>query len=255
MALKTTRTRQRQPFNLSSLTVRRLSGTGPRQIRYTVQGACLLCYMRHFPMSYRPSSRHLAEKWSASYLDPRSKRRFLRDPSSTELTTIEHLILLDLLGSSHPTVHSSYPETGWLFDELLSAETKLGEGGHLTGPALAVDRYSSFFRARTGFETPYNYIGDDHTPFLSRGVNVLHIIANPFPRVWHQLSVGHQYRDFLDYSLISWISQDDATALDSSAMRQWNLIMRVFLAGYLNLIPDPSHAERAHEELVRNVLR
>jgi glutaminyl-peptide cyclotransferase len=49
--------------------------------------------------------------------------------------------------------------------------------------------------------------------------------------------------------------QDDATALDASTMRQWNLVMRVFLAGYLNLMPDPSpHIGRSHEELVRNVL-
>lgn len=57
----------------------------------------------------------------------------------------------------------------------------------------------------------------------------------------------------LDYSLIG--LQDDATALDSSAMRQWNLIMRVFMAGYLNLRPEPApHVERSHEELVRSAL-
>jgi glutaminyl-peptide cyclotransferase len=87
-------------------------------------------------------------------------------------------------------VQSYFPETGWLFDELLSAETKLGEGGYLTGPASTVDRYYSFFKARTGHETVYGYIGDDHTPFLSRGVSVLHVITSPFPRVWHKLSVS-----------------------------------------------------------------
>lgn len=51
------------------------------------------------------------------------------------------------------------------------------------------------------------------------------------------------------------VSQDDATALDLSAMRQWNLIMRVFLAGYLNLIPDPlPQTEQPREELVRRML-
>jgi hypothetical protein len=49
--------------------------------------------------------------------------------------------------------------------------------------------------------------------------------------------------------------QDDATALDLSTMRQWNLIMRVFLAGYLNLMPEPlTQGERPREELVRNAL-
>jgi len=57
------------------------------------------------------------------------------------------------------------------------------------------------------------------------------------------------------FLLIPLVSQDDATALDSSTMRQWNLIMRVFLAGYLNLIPEPiPHVERSHEELVRSAL-
>ncbi|KAF9653275.1 hypothetical protein BDM02DRAFT_3087680 [Thelephora ganbajun] len=182
-------------------------------------------------------ARHLAEKWSTSYINHHSKRRLLRDPSPTELSTIEHLILLDLLGASHPLIQSSFPETGWLFDEMLGAETKLGKRGHLTGPALAVDRYYSFFKKRSGHETAFGYIGDDHVPFLSRGVSVLHVISNPFPRVWHKLS-------------------DDATALDSSTMRQWNLIMRVFLAGYLNLMPEPiPHVERSHEELVRSALR
>ena len=140
-----------------------------------------------------PLPRHLAEKWSSSYINPDSKRGFLRDPSPTELSTIEHFILLDLLGASHPLIQSYFPETGWLFDELFAAETKLGKGGHLTGPALAVDKYYSFFRKRNGHETVYGYIGDDHTPFLSRGVSVLHVISSPFPRVWHKLSVGRWY--------------------------------------------------------------
>jgi len=146
--------------------------------------------MRRRPATYQPASRHLAEKWSTSYISPHSKRRLLRDPSPTELSTIEHLILLDLLGAQHPSIRSYFPETGWLFDELLAAETNLGKGGHLTGPALAADRYYSFFRKRTGYETAYGYIGDDHLPFLTRGVSVLHIISDPFPRVWHKLSVG-----------------------------------------------------------------
>jgi len=141
-------------------------------------------------MTYQPAPRHLAEKWATTYIPPHSKRRLLRDPSPTELSTIEHLILLDLLGAQHPRVRSYFPETGWLFDELFAAETKLGELGHLTGPGLSVDRYHSFFRGRNGHEVTYGYIGDDHVPFLARGVSVLHIISDPFPRVWHKLSVG-----------------------------------------------------------------
>jgi glutaminyl-peptide cyclotransferase len=146
--------------------------------------------MHRRPTIYQSPVRHLAEKWSSSYIAPHSKRRFLRDPAPTELSTIEHLVLLDLLGASRPSIQSYFPETGWLFDELLSAETKLGEEGHLTGPGSAADRYHSFFKKRTGQESVYGYIGDDHLPFLSRGVSILHVISSPFPRVWHTLSVG-----------------------------------------------------------------
>ena len=87
-------------------------------------------------------------------------------------------------------IQSYFPETGWLFDEMINAETMLGNAGHLTGPASTLDSYYSFFKKRTGYETVYGYIGDDHTPFLLKGVSVLHIITNPFPRVWHKLSVS-----------------------------------------------------------------
>jgi hypothetical protein len=121
----------------------------------------------------------------------------LRGPSPTELSTIEHLILLDLLGARHPTVQSYFPETGWLFDEMISAEKTPGKGGHLSWPASTVDRYYSFPKEQTAHETVYGYIGDNHTPFLSRGVSVLHIITNPFPRVWHRLSVSWEYPESL----------------------------------------------------------
>lgn len=158
---------------------------------YGARFAHLFPTMHHYSTTYRSFLRHLAEKWATTYIPPHSKRRLLRDPSPTEISMIEHLILLDLLGAPHPRVESYFPETGWLFDELFAAETRLGERGHLTGPALAVDKYYSFFKTRTGHEVFYGYIGDDHVPFLSRGVSILHVISSPFPRVWHKLSVGH----------------------------------------------------------------
>lgn len=33
------------------------------------------------------------------------------------------------------------------------------------------------------------FIEDDHVPFMKKGVSILHIIAYPFPRVWHTLKV------------------------------------------------------------------
>ncbi|KAI0040140.1 glutaminyl-peptide cyclotransferase-like protein [Auriscalpium vulgare] len=160
-------------------------------------------------------ARHLAETWATTYLPPHAKRRLL-SPSApaTPLSTIEHLVLLDLLGAPHPRVRSFFPDTGWLFDGLVRAEARLHAAGLLEQGELR-----SFFQKRTGQEQNLGYMGDDHVPFLKRGVSVLHVIAEPFPRVWHTLG-------------------DDASALDLPTLRRWNLIMRIFFSEYLGLRPD-----------------
>lgn len=110
----------------------------------------------------------------------------------TELSGIEHLILLDLLGAQDPVIRSSFIETAWLFDAMVSAERRLVDSGALTyegDQATTKDHFKSFFVARNGHEPNFGGIGDDHVPFLRRGVSVLHVIANPFPRGWHKLEV------------------------------------------------------------------
>ncbi|EMD38184.1 hypothetical protein CERSUDRAFT_82427 [Gelatoporia subvermispora B] len=164
-------------------------------------------------------ARHLAQKWATTYISPNQKRRLLPS-SATEISTIEHFILLDLLGAPHPVIRSSFIDTAWLFDSMVSAERRLAEmGAFVYGehPETS-DTLSSFFTPRT---TVHNFGGieDDHIPFLSMGVSVLHIIAVPFPTVWHTI-------------------KDDATALDVPTMRKWNLILRVFMSEYLGLRPE-----------------
>ncbi|THH14937.1 hypothetical protein EW146_g5462 [Bondarzewia mesenterica] len=189
-------------------------------------------------------ARHLAEKWSTTYLPPHPKRRLLSPTSpSTPLSTIEHLVLLDLLGAASPMVRSYYPDTAWLFDSLVRAESRLRDAGLLEAEGEAnAAKERSFFRPRTGQEASYGYIGDDHIPFLHRGVSVLHIITEPFPSVWHTL-------------------RDDASALDLPTLRRWNLIFRVFFCEYLGLQPDektkraqlPSPSISPASETVSNV--
>ncbi|TDL24979.1 hypothetical protein BD410DRAFT_718967 [Rickenella mellea] len=180
-------------------------------------------------------ARHLAHKWSTTYLTPHPKRR-LR-PSATELTTIEHLVLLDLLGSANPSIQSYFIDTAWLFDAMVSAEKRIASAGAFKMSSSADDKWRSFFRPRTGREDNYGFIGDDHTPFLNLGVSVLHIIANPFPHVWHTL-------------------QDDASALDLETMKRWNMIMRVFISDYLGLEPNVKSqtVSRSAGELVSYLL-
>ncbi|KAF9265703.1 hypothetical protein L218DRAFT_898697 [Marasmius fiardii PR-910] len=185
-------------------------------------------------------ARHLAEKWHTTYTPPHSKRRLL-GPHTTELGSIEHLILLDLLGTPEPRIRSFFPDTAWLFDAILSAETRLGNSGAFTydedGKADVdrpeIQKWNSFFVKRQGHQTTFGYIGDDHAPFLQKGVPVLHLITEPFPRVWHRL-------------------EDNADALDVPTMRRWNLILRVFMSEYLNLRP-PETKPREEPNLQRLV--
>lgn len=128
--------------------------------------------------------RHLAEKWATTYIPPHPRRRLT--VSATQLSTIEHLVLLDLLGAPAPQIRSFFLSTAWLFDALASAERRLGQAGLFHD---VWDNRQSFFIPRTGQEHNGGYISDDHVPFLQRGVSILHVIASPFPRVWHTLKV------------------------------------------------------------------
>ncbi|KAH8117018.1 hypothetical protein DFH11DRAFT_1687800 [Phellopilus nigrolimitatus] len=101
-------------------------------------------------------ARHLAQRWATTYIPPNTKRR-LRT-TATELSTIEHLILLDLLGAKNPLIQSYFLDTAW----------------------------RSFFAPRTDMQN-HGYIEDDHIPFMRLGVSILHVISSPFPRVWHTL--------------------------------------------------------------------
>ncbi|KAH7889623.1 hypothetical protein F5I97DRAFT_1845838 [Phlebopus sp. FC_14] len=176
-------------------------------------------------------ARHLSQRWSTTYIVPNEKRRLIGH-SMTEIGTIEHLILLDLLGAPNPTIRSYFIDTGWLFDAMASAEQRLYESGEI--PVESIDKaFRSFFLPRGSNQFNFGYIGDDHVPFLQKGVNILHVIAYPFPSVWHTL-------------------RDDASALDIATMRRWNLILRVFMSEYLGLQPEPSSAHSVYGRIQRS---
>ncbi|CAE6433448.1 unnamed protein product [Rhizoctonia solani] len=175
-------------------------------------------------------ARHLAEKWATTYLEPSPKRKLY--PVQTVLSTIEHFVLLDLLGAPFPLIRSYFPSTGWLFDEMASAETRLGAAGALDEKDFKWDPHKSgFFIPRSGYQETWGGIEDDHIPFLQRGVSILHIIASPFPQVWHTL-------------------KDDASALHMPTMKHWNMVLRVFVSEYLGLRPASSSANQPRGESV-----
>ncbi|OXH20826.1 glutaminyl cyclase, partial [Cryptococcus neoformans] len=158
-------------------------------------------------------ARYLAEEWSETYLPPAhplTRRRM--QPHPTVLSTIDHLVLFDLLGNKHSSIRSFFRETDWLFDHMASGDERLREEG-LVEVEKGEDGWFRTERGRKGM------VGDDHVPFLDRGVSVLHVISVPFPSVWHTIA-------------------DDTTALSLPAIRRWNRILRVFVCEYLSLFPE-----------------
>ena len=170
--------------------VKKHSRSGQTRIQSMAQGKSISKTSASSYCSSANKCRHLSEKWATSYIAPRTKRRLINH-SMTELSGIEHLILLDLLGASNPQIRSYFTDTAWLFDSLASAERRLHESGVLMSSDGAAD-FQSFFLPRRGNELSHGYIADDHIPFLRKGVNILHIIPSPFPSVWHTLQVSYE---------------------------------------------------------------
>ena len=110
-------------------------------------------------------------------------------------------------------MRSYFPDTAWLFDVLVSAETRLRDAGILDAAVLG----GSFFHTRAAGDISLAYMGDDHLPFLHRGVSVLHVIAEPFPHVWHTLGVSinvHQTRHIRVRRFLLVLSRADLVVLN-----------------------------------------
>ncbi|WAQ81251.1 hypothetical protein PtA15_1A591 [Puccinia triticina] len=173
-------------------------------------------------------ARALASKWAEPLRTPTATMKKLRS-----LDQIDSFILYDLLGSPQPQIHHFFEDTAWLFDAFVSAEARLvhaslfarfpslpSVASHL--PANSLQRLrarSPFFVKRLpGQPVAFGSIEDDHLPFLKQGVPVLHLIAAPFPQVWHTI-------------------HDDRSALDLQTILEWSLISQVVLVQYLGLEP------------------
>ncbi|PAA87409.1 hypothetical protein BOX15_Mlig013802g1 [Macrostomum lignano] len=124
-------------------------------------------------------ARHLAARWSAEKGV---------SPECTVLKEMDSLVLLDLIG--HKNTHFCYLSHGSsnralvdkekaLFSGLVSAETRLRNAG-----LLSDSKGATFFQP----VVRYGQIEDDHVPFRQRKVPVVHIIAVPFPPVWHNIN-------------------------------------------------------------------
>ncbi|KAL5115777.1 hypothetical protein ACEQ8H_006385 [Pleosporales sp. CAS-2024a] len=152
-------------------------------------------------------SRALAEEWSNSPNPPSAQFYKYRNP----LEQISLFVLLDLLGSASPRVPSYFPTTHWAYQRMATIESRMRELG------LLESRPSEPFLADVNGTQAWGGISDDHLPFLSRGVEILHIIPSPFPDVWHT-------------------KQDDGEHLDMATTRDWAKIVAAFTLEWLDMM-------------------
>ncbi|KAK9394309.1 glutaminyl-peptide cyclotransferase-like [Crotalus adamanteus] len=124
----------------------------------------------------------------------------------TQLQAISLFVLLDLLGAPRPSFHNHFVATSGWFKRLMSIEKRM----HRLGLLQSHSQEQLYFQG----DSPYGSVEDDHAPFLRKGVPVLHLIATPFPRVWHTL-------------------EDTEANLDRPTVDNLSKILAVFLAEYL----------------------
>lgn len=128
------------------------------------------------------------------------------------LSTIHLFVLLDLLGSRNPKVPSYFKVTHWAYKKMADLEKRLRDHSLFgsSGSTWFYDLDKSNDRWMGGM------IGDDHLPFMARGVDVLHLIPSPFPPVWHKMS-------------------DDGEHLDMDTTEDWAMLVTAFAAEWMDL--------------------
>ncbi|ORX67194.1 hypothetical protein DL89DRAFT_269620 [Linderina pennispora] len=150
-------------------------------------------------------SRHLAEFWEHNP-DPATAAitKNLGD-HRPELDRVDLMVLMDLMGAPDNMFAALQVPTASIFTQLAKLEERLYKAGAL---------------GRTYMNTsipPGAYsVDDDHRPFIERDVPVLHLISVPFPKAWHTLD-------------------DNADALDQDVIEDLSVLMRSFVASYLQL--------------------
>ncbi|KAF2797088.1 hypothetical protein K505DRAFT_236345 [Melanomma pulvis-pyrius CBS 109.77] len=169
-------------------------------------------------------ARALAEHWESSFHPPASTYR-------TPLDSIDLFVLLDLLGSSAPNVPSYFKTTHWAYKKMAAIEHRLRElrlfKSSANHPARVAKRKNKGLRAEGYFLVDSEksdhdsafmggFVEDDHVPFMARGVDILHIIPSPFPRVWHEMT-------------------DDGKHLNMDVVEDWTRLVIAFVGEWMEL--------------------
>ena len=143
-------------------------------------------------------------EWSAVDSLYGSRHLAARLEADGQLGTIELMVLLDLIGAARPRFYSAYADTHAHFQSLARIELGLAKAG-------ALRQHQQFYFV-AGDPRPHG-VDDDHAPFVARHVPVVHLIALPFPPVWHT-------------------DRDDAAALDADVLANLLLIFKIFVLEY-----------------------
>ena len=183
--------------------------------------------------------RALASSWEHEFHPVMSTYR-------TPIDSIALFVLLDLLGSASPRVPSYFKTTHWAYKNMAKIEDRLRKLGLFKSapnhPAKMAKRTSKKIREENPFLTDANkgekgfmggMVQDDHVPFMARGVEVLHIIPTPFPRVWHEID-------------------DDGEHLDMDTVEDWAKLVTAFAAEWMELegfLDFEKHVERAIDDV------
>ena len=166
-------------------------------------------------------ARSLAEEWEGTMHPAWSTY-------SSPLASIDLFVLLDLLGAKHPNVPSYFITTHWAYKNMADVEKRLRDlnmfkssPNHQFKKASAQPRAKERMFLSESVKSDSDgwlggLIGDDHEPFLARGVEILHLITSPFPRVWHTID-------------------DDGEHLDIDTVEDWALLTTAFAAEWLEL--------------------
>ncbi|KAL8686229.1 MAG: hypothetical protein Q9218_007254 [Villophora microphyllina] len=140
------------------------------------------------------------------------------------LSTISLFVLLDLLGAKNPTVPSYFKTTHWAYRKMAKLEERLRSlslfesAAKKSGGSKRDDKtwFPESDKEKKGGRWLGGMIGDDHMPFMERGVDILHIIPTPFPRVWHN-------------------REDDGEHLDLPTVADWSKLVTAFTAEWMEL--------------------
>lgn len=130
------------------------------------------------------------------------------------LDQISLFVLLDLLGSSNPSIPSYFLPTHWAYRAMAKVEQRMRDLGLLESKPP-----SAFFSDTDRMANQFGpaRVGDDHQPFMAKGVDVLHVIPSPFPSVWHTIN-------------------DDGPHLDMATTRDWAKIATAFALEWLDMM-------------------